>query len=364
MYRRAVLVCLVALLPAYAVSAQGWDARIREHRARVDSLELLYQQARQRAEESERRERESRLDRRPVIDTAFVGPMVILAQPSVVRRSTERFSEAWQHYEPLLGSSAARLRGVVFLVSGDRPSVTLQSMRTRANHWEVALLSTLRREAEREIALRAVGAPIHKLMPTEVQRWLGEIPLGATQDPSRVYRELAMSTVASGQRCYRGELSACSALLALTDDTLWVRHYTPDQLRQLLKTTYHSPRVYQCVQQRQDSTCIGIFSSPRGNTALMPLSPGARATLLHQAIRMGGAGALDRLLSDSTASVSGALANVARSDIDSVVSAWHDTIMESRPTASAGLGLSVIVTLMWVLIFTALALRSTRWRLG
>ena len=58
------------------------------------------------------------------------------------------------------------------------------------------------------------------------------------------------------------------------------------------------------------------------------------------------------------------LARVAGVPSDELLRSWHDAVMDARPAHTAGFGASWLVTLAWAALVAAIAMRSTRWRLG
>jgi len=89
-----------------------------------------------------------------------------------------------------------------------------------------------------------------------------------------------------------------------------------------------------------------------------------RAHALWFAVRLGGEGAWQRALERADAPPSEVLAHVSGLPIDEFLAAWRDEMIANRPDARAGLGGKGTRVLMWSLIFAALAMRSTRWRLA
>ena len=74
--------------------------------------------------------------------------------------------------------------------------------------------------------------------------------------------------------------------------------------------------------------------------------------------------AFARLISGDDRSVSERLEHASGMGIQELVSAWRARVMESRPEVTAGLPLSVIVSLLWIALMSFFSLRSTRWRIG
>jgi hypothetical protein len=99
---------------------------------------------------------------------------------------------------------------------------------------------------------------------------------------------------------------------------------------------------------------LNIFELP-------PAGPVARDALTWQAIRMGGEGAVERLITHPGQPAE-ALAAAARVPADSVIKAWHRNIREGS-LGSDDLGVSMVLVAMgWVALLAFLATRITRWR--
>jgi hypothetical protein len=92
------------------------------------------------------------------------------------------------------------------------------------------------------------------------------------------------------------------------------------------------------------------------------LSPEARRSFLHHLLRTR-ADAFDRLAADpGSRNLRAALEAAAGTPLGPIVAEWRDAVLARRPTA---LPASVVgTTLVWILLFVALATRSTRWRAG
>jgi hypothetical protein len=86
--------------------------------------------------------------------------------------------------------------------------------------------------------------------------------------------------------------------------------------------------------------------------------------MLWIAVRMGGEGAWDRLRADPDASAAEALLAASGASRDELAGAWLDYVLENKPATRAGAGTSTLLALFWIAAFGALAMRSTRWRLG
>jgi hypothetical protein len=102
----------------------------------------------------------------------------------------------------------------------------------------------------------------------------------------------------------------------------------------------------------------------RDREPLIPLSPEARASFLGQALWTGGPGAFQRLRAAEKEPLLDRMVAAAEVPRDSLLAAWRSAVLAARPSASAGLVRSPLSVFFWVVLLGALAVRSTRWRLG
>ena len=86
--------------------------------------------------------------------------------------------------------------------------------------------------------------------------------------------------------------------------------------------------------------------------------------MLWLAVEGGGEGAWLRLLEDPEASPSEALQHASGMTPEELGLAWREEVLRHRPTTYAG-SIPVHWSLfLWIVLFAAMAMRSTRWRLG
>jgi len=89
-----------------------------------------------------------------------------------------------------------------------------------------------------------------------------------------------------------------------------------------------------------------------------------RASLLSLALESGGRGAWSRIVEDPAMSPEAALEYASGVPLSTLLAEWRSRVVENRPDVYGSLGAHSGVALMWALFFAALAMRSTRWRLG
>jgi hypothetical protein len=96
----------------------------------------------------------------------------------------------------------------------------------------------------------------------------------------------------------------------------------------------------------------------------MALAGNARASIVGEALRLGGIGSFSRLRASSDAPLRDRLAYAAGMPPEELVARWRDQVLAGRPNSQAGLLRSPFPLALWLLLFVAFALRSSRWRLG
>jgi len=202
----------------------------------------------------------------------------------------------------------------------------------------------------------------------EFRAWLGVQPVLDTV-PTRAWAQLRLDLVSSPasvfRACYRGDMAGCYRILGITPTTDPVREwFDPPARRALVRQTWN--KVHRdpwgidahCVAGN-DSACVEVL---HGSSYYGVMSAsGHRMALLQLALQLGGPGALERMYENAASPVQ-RLERVARVPIDSLTRAWRTRVRETR-TPSEDLTPAVgFVSLAWVGLFGALALRSSRWR--
>ena len=98
--------------------------------------------------------------------------------------------------------------------------------------------------------------------------------------------------------------------------------------------------------------------------SLAPLGSEERATIVWAALDLGGDGAWNRLLEDPEMTVGEALEYASGVSAEELEAAWRAQVLEHAPQTHADLATTKWTALFWILLLGALAMRSTRWRLG
>ena len=205
--------------------------------------------------------------------------------------------------------------------------------------------------------------------------WLGNTvqPVLDTQATrANVYVQLVTAGSIAARHCFEGGQSECSTALHLAEDSdFFLTAFDAAERRLLAAGTSARSRIEpanlptftRCVDDHVDSACVTFLRGLGQNQIPQPLGFEARNLLVSTALRMGGAGAFDRLTADSTASIVDRLALAAGAPTDRVVAAWRADVMAARPPRSGVPAREALFAIGWVGLFATGAIRSTRWRL-
>jgi hypothetical protein len=206
--------------------------------------------------------------------------------------------------------------------------------------------------------------------------WLGGTVhpvLDTAAEASAVYVQLVTAGSVAATRCFSGTRTACVAALQLPEDSeFYLAVFTPAERRAAVAGARSRDMITptalvtysRCVDDRVDSACVAFLGSIGTGQVPQPLSSQARNLLVSTAFSLGGAGAYDRLMADSTAPVITRLERAANAPIDRVVDEWRTRVLGARPAAGGVPARGVFLALGWVGLIAAGAIRSTRWRLS
>jgi hypothetical protein len=238
-------------------------------------------------------------------------------------------------------------------------------------------------EATERLVFRAVGQSLTSNLPTR-QRLLIGPALFHDPDLEAVHRELilgakppswmssyggppirftdhALSISPILHRCRAGDVSSCWVAIGVTgnaepieDIKLW---YGDSLMESLIEGGAD------CASERLRSLCWDMFAEDRDR--LRPLGLASRQSLVNVAIEMGGPGAFSRFATPVTEDDPRALiATTARNDADVVMAEWLRRVEAAKPDRAATDKEARFGAALWILLFAALATRSSRWRLG
>lgn len=377
--------------PPAAVWAQdtalGKEAFGDSTQARLSELETLMQALQPRVEAARREARRAdslRTDslkraRQIPLDTVQVGPLRIVTVPEQTELAREVFSEIWEVYQPLVMGSEDLLHGHLFLF---RYGWRFGETYLEGDHvHNVEMSRRFGMDRLRAKVRNALGHALVQSLPPDassLRDWVGMTPLTPPLDWSWIYRELASTPALAARRCYQGDVGWCLEALGISmGNGGWEEWYTPEERRLLVERRFESRTrlagfdvpgltreallVHGCLELRVDRACLEILEAWPGK---IPLSVSARASLVAEALRQGGEGAFSRLIGSPDTALVARLTWAASLPADTLAVRWRDTVLSSRPRVHAGLLLSPLPLILWVLLLLFFASRSTPWRLG
>ena len=371
--RAFALVLLVATLavpsPSQVVSGQESDPQAgRALKEELDRLIPQLERLRMTADLAENRERERRLrENHTPVDTFALGPFRVISLPDQRELAEEVMLGAWKDLRPLVDGSEELLEPWSFLVhyywNRDRTLLPEDSLIRKIDVPRQFPRAHLERKA-----VEIVGNTLLKALPKALEMWSGGQIRVATDRLPWVARELIATPSTAVRQCYRGELEGCTEALGLNGaEGGWDRWYSAEERRYFVQTRMGRGSARQtalwegCVLSGMDDACSVLL---RGIDPVFPFSTEARASLLGHALWTGGTGAFHRLRTTEAATPMDRLSAAAGMPFDSLLASWRNEVLEARPSSWAGFGRSPMAILFWVLFFGALAVRSTRCRLG
>ena len=318
----AVSLTAASALHAQQTSAQQAPPQQSEAELlrRIEASGPVLERARAAAEAARRRREQAEAER-PLSRTELVrvGPISVLAPPEQAELARALFDEVWRaSFAGISGSPALAEHVFVFRwtwTSAERlrvdPAATGHAAVQRV---ELTRMWTRTRAAARSSVRNALWAVLQRDLPegSPLREWVGSHRFPSAE---RVSRLVTLTPSASTRGCLEGDDFACLAALGLAE----------------------------------------------GEGSLPPEAP---TLVLMEAVRQGGAGAWARLLERRDAPPAEALAHAAAVGAPAVAAAWRDRLLEQRPEIHAGLAGQAARALLWVLALTALAMRSTRWRIA
>jgi hypothetical protein len=360
--------------PVGASTVTPEQARLLE---RLDSLRPLVAEAKLALDARTARDREAA--RRAAaaaarVDTLRVGLLTVVTPTGQAETARALFTEVWSEHFALIERSPTLAESIfVFDGSDDRVPIHIE-----ANPRPVQLRGSAQRPRVKSAIRHAIGAALgHDLSRegTRVGRWVGGNPL-QEPDLEAIYRVVATRRSQVTRACLAGDVSACASSLSLgtgrQDLTQLSEWYTPEERRALivawrpeLMSRFDGPEWTLCVEGRDHAVCDEILTNFRSiQRDWSPLPQSVRATLLAYAVERGGPGAWERLVEDPDMEPGQALEHASGSTLPELLAGWRARLVEHRPEPFEDLAPSTGLSLVWTILFAALAMRSTRWRFG
>ncbi len=360
---KVLLRASLALLIATAVVETGSAQTVDELRGRVTDLERLWQEADALAQEEERRSL-------PVLstDTIHAGPLVLITEAVDFTPIREAAALAQEQLEKKLGENVDVLENVQLLLT-QRPIGTV-TIRPASRAWT------------RELPIRRLAVALvdeaYKVLDLEhnpaFREWLGvQTPtVWYDLDLRQAYTELVTAPFTSTSGCMLGNLVECRKALGLTptDDylTAW---YTADDRRTLVLqrerpsdrlSPIQAARYDECVDNSDDESCATFLrAQARFQRTRPPLSATVRSSLVRHALEVGGSGSYRRLFY-AKGSIADQLTAAAGMPADALLRSWRTMLFEVAGTPTSVTFPLWLSAILWLAVFSAMALRSTRWK--
>ena len=185
---------------------------------------------------------------------------------------------------------------------------------------------------------------------------------------ANVRLELISAEAVAGRRCFAGDRVACKWILGLepADDPATTLFDSTGRAYYVGERKYEARRSNALATDRclrgSDSACVTVARAMFVvNGALSSLPQVLRSTLAREAFRMGGPGAIVRLV-QSPDSIGPAIAAAAGVPLDSVIGVWQRHLREEGiGSEDLTLGIAAL-SIGWTMVLGLLSLRSGRWR--
>lgn len=367
----------LAISTATTVEAQSHPTTA-ELQARLDSLRPLVARAKSELEARETRDERAAHEAAAAVarvDTLRVGLVTVVTPVEQADVARELFTDVWEASYSLVRRSPTLERSTfAFQWSDDLVPIHLGPPDAQGRQHRIEPATWTRRARVEDEIREAIGVTLAVDLgagATAVGRWAGANPWRA-RAMEEVYRRVATTQSRVTRSCLEGDTEACGSAMGLgprpTPAPLeeW---YTAEE-RRLLVTG-----LWRLATRRLEpsgwSACVGAADTAACDRLLVlegsdwtPLDGTVRATLLAYALERGGEGAWERLLADPGMTPIDALEHASGVPISELLSGWRARLVANRPDTYEGLAQRSGTTLVWTLFFAALALRSTRWRLG
>jgi hypothetical protein len=366
---RLALGCLavglaVALTAPAPVTGQQTE---QELVAQLEALEPQWEAAKKELAEAEDRVAREREVANGAIDTLMVGPLRVLVYPGQEDVARDVVGEVWRRdFAGWVDRSPNLERYAFFFQWAAHPKPFIPP------HQRIAsIVGSLRdsRQYMEDGVRRSVDAALQwDLAGAGYTRWASSVVSPVTG--AWVYRLMVTTPSVAVRSCLAGSVKACVSAAGLAEDDHplddW---YTPAELLPVakrLRLFLGHRGAESCLRDDVQECDAALRASLRPGTYLyaIPMPPQVRGSLLWFALHQGGSGAWTRLLADSNTSLATALSDAAGEPVEEVVAKWRAWVMGQRPVEYAGMGRTSGITLLWIVLLSTLAMRSTRWRLG
>lgn len=363
------------LLLAAAVLPAALDAQRSRADSRVLALEAAADSALKRlaAYDDSVRAMNSQLD------TVRVGPMRILAEPSIATHASQAAQMALDSLSPTLGRALERIGRYTYVLrverfkrwGTDRPDSNL-------------VLETFGRTgpALMNIRVRHGGTELWKAIATYVPfyvfrdaspsfvGWMGgnvSVDTLSREDWRLIRFGLVSSPASVSRRCFGGDIRACSQTLQLSPVGDPIREwYDPADLRRIVRRAETTALRVDGLGTRRclegdDFSCVTVVRGFPPGTLPEPAPLQSRAALARVAISIGGEGAVERMLEGDYPPLE-RLSRAARVPADSLLRVWQRSAQDVRGSSRDLSAEIVLGALFWSFALGSISLRSSRWR--
>lgn len=371
----------------------GPYASADELAARMDSLLPLVEESRAALEA--RAVRANEIDRvvsasLATVDTLHIGQLTVIAPTEQTDRAQAVFERVWSEHFEALGHSPG-LSNTVFVFQWDDEKVPIY---TDGSRMPLEYDSWVRPDAiEIDIRMAISSAMAFDLgaSDSQIARWVGGNPLREIVMTGVYLRWVTTPSIVT-RACLEGGVDSCLSAMGLgiggqlgsSDEPwgpaarpvadYWQRFsieqmrlwYTPVERQALIGSTGPLPSGFReawdsCVDHDDFQACDRLLRDNFGN--LVPAGGFARTSLLALAIELGGSGAWERVIEDRTMTPEQVLEYTAGMPIRGLAEHWQARLVEARPVMYGSIVPNGVLAILWSLLFVALAMRSTRWRL-
>lgn len=310
------------------------------------------------------------------LDSLQVGALRILAAHPMVGVARRQATTAWASLSANLGDSVAVLvhqRRFVLIPEDPQDSTQVEAQ----GFATLGTVLVIPRNSPEDLTAMNIIVTVYgdlwRSLDPGLREWLSA-PLTPKLDTIAVtsgsYLELVTSGSPVSRGCYQGRLEDCAGALGLTEpDNPALAWYSAEgrrelvaRLSQVLRAGADREVFARCVIQHVDADCMALLQQ---NESLVPppLSGGARASYLLTALKLGGSGALSRLLGSSDEpTMARRLELAAGTSLDAMTTRWRGAVLATRPHPTQLAASTAWAGMVWIAGLLLLSFRSSRWR--
>jgi hypothetical protein len=360
--------CLVlALGTALGAGVPAHAQRAATYAARIDSV--LVRRAAIRAALEQRSVKPAPVH--VAVDTLRSGPIVMLAARDV------RAAGQWA-LDRATATVVGR-HGAVLEIIGRSPSLLRLERATDSTRGRLTLRHDLPGRGVRFIAgsidsavasdhiVEQLERTLRDRAPSQLARWVGSVPLdtGTTSGWADVRVRLVSQHLPGARECFAGDIERCTSAFGLAPlpDSVPPDRMGARQAAVLRRPSLANADSLELVRQCErdiEAACIALARAAPWLGAPLDDRP-LTVTILREALRVGGPGAVARMVA-ADGTVPEQLVAISGVSLDSLMTSWHHHVRTARhqnDTMSFEIGLT---SLLWAGLFALAALRSSRWR--